>query len=274
MVKAVCRTGSMLEFNFDKLSISITDFPGTYTIFAPTNAAFAKIPAATLAALASDTQALTNVLLYHVVQGRVLSRDARDELKVTTMNGQDARFNIYSHNNAVTIQGSQITEFDRRASNGVIHVIDTVILPPTGDIVDFVSNSTELSTLYTLVGQAGIASALKGDGVTLFAPTNAAFAKLSSAAVASITSNPQTLADILTYHAIGSTEYSKGLYNRERIQTLDREGDTVLISTSSGSVLVNTAKVTKADISTTNGVIHEIDNILLPLRYLNLVIVG
>ena len=69
---------------------------------------------------------------------------------------------LFINPQAVTIQGSQITEFDRTASNGVIHVIDTVMLPPTGDIVDYVANATELSTLYSLVGQAGIASALKG----------------------------------------------------------------------------------------------------------------
>ena len=62
----------------------------------------------------------------------------------------------------VTVNGAHITEFDRQASNGVIHVIDHVMIPPTGDIVDIVSNTPELSTLLSLVAQAGIAGALKG----------------------------------------------------------------------------------------------------------------
>ena len=77
-------------------------FSGTFTIFAPTNAAFSKIPKATLASLEQDTQALSNILLFHVAQGRILSRDARDELTITTLNGDKVRFNIYTHNNVST----------------------------------------------------------------------------------------------------------------------------------------------------------------------------
>ena len=76
---------------------------GTFTIFAPTNTAFNKLPSATLNALGNDVTALANVLKYHVVQGRVMKSDASNELQVATLNGQKARFNIYSHNNVSTI---------------------------------------------------------------------------------------------------------------------------------------------------------------------------
>merc|ERR1711860_13445 len=72
---------------------------GTFTIFAPTNDAFARVPSATLGALQADVNALKSVLLYHVVQGSIHKADASNELKLTTLNGQKVRFNIYDHNN-------------------------------------------------------------------------------------------------------------------------------------------------------------------------------
>jgi len=241
---------------------------GNFTIFAPTNDAFDALPATTLLALASDVTALTNVLKYHVVQGSVFKSAASNELKVTTLNGQSIRFNIYSHVNKVTIEGSEIIEFDRNASNGVIHVINKVMVPPTGDIVDIVANKTSLTTLLSLVQQAGIAHALKTDGITVFAPTNHAFAQLPHAFVNTLTSDHTLLTEILEYHVVPHTEYSVGLYNRETLQTLDSNHDTIRLHVDSNGVRVNqNAHVTKADIAATNGVVHLINHVLVPARY-------
>jgi len=135
---------------------------GTFTIFAPNDDAFAALPTKTLNALADDVTALTNVLKYHVVQGSIPSSAAKNELQLVTLNTQKVRFNIYSHNHVVTIEGSKIIEFDRTASNGVIHVLESVMMPPEGDIVDIVAKTADVSTLLSLVQQAGIANALKG----------------------------------------------------------------------------------------------------------------
>ncbi|XP_062592425.1 transforming growth factor-beta-induced protein ig-h3-like [Saccostrea cucullata] len=249
---------------------------GEFTIFAPTNAAFAKLPQATLDSLSKDTTALANILKYHVVKGSIHKADASNELQLETLAGTKIRFNIYSHNHVVTVEGSKITHFDLTASNGMVHVIDTVMMPPEGSIVDLVAGNSDLSTLLSKVQSAGLAGALQGDGLTVFAPTNAAFARLGSHVLDNLRRNPQLLKEILEYHVVPHTEYSAGLYNREYVRTLDTHHDVIRLGvSSSGSVTVNrNAHVTKADISATNGVVHIIDHVLIPARYLFSAILG
>jgi uncharacterized surface protein with fasciclin (FAS1) repeats len=103
--------------------------PGPFTVFAPTNEAFAKLPAGTLEDLLKpeNKAKLASILTYHVVSGKVLAADAVKLDKATTVNGADADINVAG--STVTIDGSKITATDVAASNGVIHVIDTVMLP-------------------------------------------------------------------------------------------------------------------------------------------------
>lgn len=96
---------------------------GPFTVFAPTDAAFADLPAGTLDALLEDTEALTNVLTYHVVSGKVMSGDLLGTAKAATVEGSDVMFGL-------TVNGARVIQADIKASNGVIHVIDSVILPP------------------------------------------------------------------------------------------------------------------------------------------------
>ncbi|KAL4224473.1 hypothetical protein ACF0H5_015174 [Mactra antiquata] len=248
---------------------------GTFTIFAPNNAAFAALPTSTLNALSADVNALTNILKYHVVQGSIKKAAASNELQLTTLNGQKIRFNIYSHNNVVTIQGSKILAFDRTAINGVIHVLESVMMPPEGDIVDIVVKTPDVSTLLSFVQQAGIAGALKGDALTVFAPSNAAFSRLPSSVANKLAHDKNLLTEILEYHVVPHTEYAAGLYNREHLRTLDRNHDIVTVHTDSTGVRINrNAHVIKANIGTTNGVIHIIDHVLIPARYYLSLLVG
>ncbi|XP_060597006.1 protein sll1483-like [Ruditapes philippinarum] len=241
---------------------------GDFTIFAPNNDAFSALPSATLTALGNDVTALANVLKYHVVQGKVPSSAASNELQLTTLNGDKVRFNIYDHNNAVTVQGSQVIALDKVASNGIIHVLNKVMMPPEGDIVDIVAKTSDVSTLLSLVQQAGIANALKGDALTVFAPTNDAFARLPSSVVSKLTHDKNLLTEVLEYHVVPHTEYSAGLFNREYLRTIDRNNDRLSIHFDGAGVRINTnSHVTKADIGTTNGVIHLIDHVLIPARY-------
>ncbi|KAK3082778.1 hypothetical protein FSP39_005137 [Pinctada imbricata] len=247
---------------------------GPFTVFAPTNAAFSKLPPATLNALNADSTALANILKYHVVQGRIHKADAKNELTLTTLAGTKIRFNIYSHNNVVTVEGSKITNFDLNADNGVVHVIDTVMTPPSGSIVDIVAGNSDFSELLKLVKETGLVSALQGDGLTVFAPTNAAFQKLGHRVLGNLAKNQALLKEILEYHVVPHTEYSKGLYNREFLRTLDKHHDVIRLHTSSSGVMVNNAHVTQADISATNGVVHVIDHAIVPPRYLLSTIIG
>uniref|UniRef100_A0A8W8L0B9 FAS1 domain-containing protein n=1 Tax=Magallana gigas TaxID=29159 RepID=A0A8W8L0B9_MAGGI len=242
---------------------------GEYTIFAPTNAAFSKLPQSVLDGLQRDTTALANILKYHVVKGSIHKADASNELQLETLAGTKIRFNIYNHNNVVTVEGSKITHFDLTASNGMVHVIDTVMMPPTGSIVDLVAGNSHLSTLLSLVQSAGLAGALQGDGLTVFAPTDAAFNKLDTHVLDNLKSHPQLLKEILEYHVVPHTEYSAGLYNREHLRTLDSHHDIIRLGVSStnGVVLNRKSHVTQADISATNGVVHIIDHVLIPARH-------
>lgn len=238
---------------------------GNYTIFAPTNAAFSALPAATLSALQSDTTLLSDALLYHVAAGVVPSSAVSNDIKITMANGKDARVNVYSHNNKVTIDGCVISQFDLVATNGIIHVLDSVMVAPTTDIVGYVSGNSKLSTLLSLVQQAGLASALQKDGLTLFAPTNAAFSMLPQDLVTSITSDPAKLASVLTYHVVNGTQYSVGLFQRERVPTLNPKDKLIVhMLHHHSNIKVDNGLVTAANIGVTNGVIHLINHVLIP----------
>ncbi|XP_069115670.1 transforming growth factor-beta-induced protein ig-h3-like [Argopecten irradians] len=247
---------------------------GNFTIFAPSNAAFAKLPASLMTTLGSDVNALANVLKYHVVSGSVRKQDASNEAQLDTLAGKKIRLNIYNHNHKVTAEGSTISRFDLQASNGYVHILDSVMLPPEGSIVDLVSGNSELSTLLSKVKSANLVSALQGDGLTVFAPTNDAFARLGSGVLDHLANDPQLLIEILEYHVVPHTEYSAGLYNREHVRTLDTQHDIIRIRVSGDSVQVNNGNVIKADISATNGVVHIIDHVLLPRRFHGSAILG
>jgi uncharacterized surface protein with fasciclin (FAS1) repeats len=100
---------------------------GPYTVFAPTDAAFAKVPKSTLNALAQDREQLRTVLLYHVVKGRVGSKQVVKLDSANTLAGQDVR--IRARSGSVFVDSARVTTPDVRASNGVIHVINRVLIP-------------------------------------------------------------------------------------------------------------------------------------------------
>lgn len=100
---------------------------GPYTVFAPTNAAFAKVPKAQLDALLNDREQLRAVLLYHVVPGSVMAKQVVTLDSATTANG--ASVNIMTSGGKVMVDGATVTKADVRASNGVVHVVDTVLMP-------------------------------------------------------------------------------------------------------------------------------------------------
>ena len=102
--------------------------PGPYTVFAPTDAAFAKVPKKTLDALLADKAKLKAVLLYHVVAGKVTAADVVKLSKAETLNGADVRIRV--RNGKVYVNKARVTKADIGASNGVIHVVNRVLIPP------------------------------------------------------------------------------------------------------------------------------------------------
>jgi len=234
---------------------------GPFTVFAPTNAAFAKLGDATIQALLNDPATLQSILLYHALSGSVYAADVLQRSSATTINGQDVVFSV--RNGSAYINNAKITVTDIQASNGVIHVIDTVILPPTKDIVDTAISNPQLKGLVAAVQAAGLVETLKGEGpFTVFAPTDAAFKALGKATAEALLQDPAKLASILTYHVVAGKLYSGDVLMATSVATVN--GSDLVFTMRKGKPYVNNARIVMTDILTTNGVIHIIDAVMLP----------
>ncbi|MGE0021297.1 MAG: fasciclin domain-containing protein [Draconibacterium sp.] len=236
---------------------------GPFTVFAPTDAAFAALPAGTVEALLADIPALTDILTYHVVGAKAMSSSLSNEQKIVTVQGKEVTVTI--NENGVFINNAKVTVADIEAENGVVHVIDAVLLPPTmpATVVDIVVNSENHNTLEAAVVAAGLVETLQGEGpFTVFAPTDAAFAALPAGTVEALLADIPALTDILTYHVVGSKAMSSSLTNGQKIVTV--QGKEVMVTINENGVFINNAKVTVADIEAENGVVHVIDAVLLP----------
>jgi len=254
---------------------------GPFTVFAPTDAAFAKL-LADLGITAEDLLAhpdLSKVLLYHVVSGSVLSTDLTDQMKATTLNGASLTVDL---SDGVKINTSNVVTADIIATNGVIHVIDEVLVPDDFklvpeetmtttevttsdvDIVDIALSDDNFSMLVMLLQKADLVGALQGEGpFTVFAPTNAAFESLLSAlniTAEELMAQPD-LSKVLLYHVVSGKVLSTDLTDGLMAPTLN--GESLTFDLSSG-VKVNKSNVTLADLMASNGVVHVIDSVLVP----------
>lgn len=239
------------------------------TVFAPTDDAFNALPAGTVAALLNDIPALTDILLYHVINGAVLSTDLTDGQIATTLNGSDITVTI---NNGVFINGtSQVIVADVAASNGVVHVVNEVLSPAAPQqftIWDVIQNSPDHTTLEAVVGLAGLDGALDSPGAfTVFAPTDAAFGALPAGTIESLIANPTALTNVLLYHAVGSEVPANSLVDGQNIEML--QGDNTTITLGMGGAMINNANIVAADLNAWNGIIHVIDAVLLPPASIN-----
>ena len=254
--------------------------PGPLTVFAPTDAAFTALLAKlgkTKDQLLADKALLTKVLTYHVLSGKVLSSDITTTLRPTTLEGD--KLTIVPTDGKVVINGvATVTTADVLATNGVIHVIDQVLIPPTpapapaptNTIVDVAQGAGQFGTLLAAAKAAGLVDALSGPGpLTVFAPTDKAFAILLRrlhTTPAKLLADPVKLAKILKYHVVSGRILSTDLKRRNVVTTLN--GRKIVVRVLKGRhtrVTVNgTAHVIKADILASNGVIHVIDRVLIP----------
>jgi transforming growth factor-beta-induced protein len=230
---------------------------GPFTVFAPTDAAFAALPPGTLEAVLADRELLRTILLYHVVPGQIRSSELIDGQVVTTAEGRPVRVTL---SGGARVNGVGIVATDVPASNGVIHVIDRVLLPVEDNVGTAIEAGFE--TLVAAVQAAGLEDVLRGPGpFTIFAPTNAAFAALPEGALQGLLADPAALAGVLTYHVVAGRVFASDL--REGLEVATVGGGTLTI-TLGGGARVNGVAVVAADVLTSNGVIHVIDGVLLP----------
>ena len=253
-----------------------------FTVFAPTDDAFAKLPEGTLEGLLADPDALSNILLYHVIGGSVVDSTTAISLAgqtATMANGDSVAISLVD--GELLINDSIVTATDINATNGVIHVIDTVLLPPadsstplqdpveteTGTILEVAQNTADLSTLVTAIGVAGLDGALghPGDTYTVFAPTNAAFAALGADTINAVLADPAALRNILLLHVIPGTVVDAATATTLiGFDVQAGNGSTLTITHEGDDLLINGAKIITTDIHAVNGVIHLIDAVLLP----------
>jgi transforming growth factor-beta-induced protein len=238
---------------------------GPFTVFAPTNAAFTTLLAdlgiSSLDDLSSET--LKPILLYHVLGGKVLSTDLTNGYVKTLSSGPDqTKISLEVDKQNVRLNGSSsITTADIMASNGVIHVIDKVLLPPT--VVGLAVNNPAFSILVEAVVKADLAGTLNGMGpFTVFAPTNdafeALFAQLGVSGIADLTK--EQLTPILLYHVVSGNVVSTQLTTGD-VNTLN---GSLAVKVGSSVTLNGSTQVVVADVQGTNGVVHAIDKVLLP----------
>merc|ERR1712198_509087 len=248
------------------------------TIFAPTNAAFAALPSDVVAALTSDPELLKNTLLYHVIPNAAIPSSAlKADNKVDTATGAPLRVNVYQKHGrtTVTANGVRVIKPDVEAGSGsIVHVVEKVL--PTvekGDnIAAVLTKDGRFGTLLAAVTAADLAGAVSTtDGLTVFAPTDDAFAKIPASTLEFLLKpeNKGALTAILTRHVVPKPVFAAGI-GCKSLQTLNPDSNIYTYKRGYGNVFVKTyadrkynkAQVVDADIVATNGVVHAIDSVV------------
>ncbi|XP_022044873.1 periostin, osteoblast specific factor b isoform X1 [Acanthochromis polyacanthus] len=238
---------------------------GSYTFFAPSNEAWELLDDDMRNALVSNVNIeLYNALHYHMANKRYLTKDLKNGLKITSMyNDLALHINHYS-NGVVTVNCARIIYGNQVATNGVVHVIDRVISAVGNSIRDTLEVDDDFTTLNDLFTTAELLEKLGQPGhYTLFAPTNNAFDKLGSDVLERVMSDKEVLKALLNFHLLDSVQCAEAIMTGSSYETL--EGNNIEIGCDGESLTVNGIKmVRKKDIVTTNGVIHVIDDVLMP----------
>ena len=249
---------------------------GPFTVFAPTNAAFAELDTEVLNYLLATPEELTKVLTYHVVQGNVLSTDLSNG-EVTTLNGRDVSVDLST---GVMINNASVTTADVLATNGVVHLInkvlipDDLVLPEARTVVEIASTTPSLSTLVeALTLFPDLVTLLSSDGNnTVFAPDNDAFeALLGAIGQSELSDVPKSvIEDILKYHVITSGVIASTDLTDGQMATT-ASGEDVTVAINSDGVFISDSQVITADITASNGIIHIMKNVMVPPSILPIV---
>ena len=245
---------------------------GTFTVFAPTDDAFAALPDGMLEELLADPETLKQILLYHVVGDVVMAETVVTLDEAETLEGSMVTIDVVDGN--VFLNDSQVTTTDIEASNGVVHVIDKVLVPgmqeaASSETLEDSKSIAEIAvaggfnTLVAALSAADLVETLSGNGAfTVFAPTDDAFATLPDGMLEGLLTDTESLTQILLYHVLGDVVMADTVVTLDEAETL--EGSKVKIEVVDGKVFVNDSQVTSTDIEASNGVIHVIDKVLVP----------
>lgn len=256
---------------------------GTFTVFAPTDEAFAALldeMGVAAEDVMADTDLLTSILLYHVTDNQLSGTQVAtlDGFAIGTLNGEPISVTVNEEGGVVLNDTVNVVTTDIPASNGVIHVIDAVLLPPTGDVtgddqsiaqgnlIDVATEAGDFTTLIAAIEAAGLTDTLANGGpFTIFAPSDIAFDVLLDElglTAEELLADTELLTTVLTYHVVEGEVFSADLEDGD-LTTLNGAVITLDV-TDGGNVFVNEAMVAVTDLTASNGVIHVIDGVLLP----------
>ncbi len=269
---------------------------GPFTIFAPTNDAFAAIPEDQLNAILADQEQLTSILTYHVVAGESLDMQGLvDAGSVETVNG--AQITIAPSGDLIEINGTAMVVCGNvQTANGTVHIIDSVLVPEAGEAMadltatnvgpacsavpaegegsfdgmaddpaaTAASNNPVLSTLVTAVSEAGLVDTLNSEGpFTIFAPTNDAFAAIPEDQLNAILGDSELLTSILTFHVVAGEDADLAdLIEAGSVTTV--QGEELEIASDGDLASINGASVVCGNVQTANATVHIIDAVLVP----------
>uniref|UniRef100_A0A8K9XB84 Transforming growth factor-beta-induced protein ig-h3 n=1 Tax=Oncorhynchus mykiss TaxID=8022 RepID=A0A8K9XB84_ONCMY len=207
---------------------------------------------------------LLNALHYHMVNRRLTSEDLKHGSAFPSMY-QD--FNVHIHhypNGIVTVNCARLVKTDQHATNGIVHVVDRVITAVTNNVHTFIDTDDDLETLRTAVAAAGLTQMLESDGhYTVFAPTNEAFEKIPPEMLKRILGDPVALRDLLNYHILKNMQCAESITSGTPLETL--QGTVLEVGCDGSDMTLNgKAIIQKKDQLGTNGVVHYINELLIP----------
>ncbi|KAG7329306.1 hypothetical protein KOW79_007480 [Hemibagrus wyckioides] len=239
--------------------------PGSFTFFSPSNDAWSALPTEILDALVSNVNIeLLNALHYHMINKRLTSDDLKHGSSFSSMY-QDFDVHIQHYSNGiVTVNCARLVKTDQHATNGIVHVVDRVITAINNNIQSFLETDDDLTTLQKAVDDAGLTSVLENQGsYTVFAPTNEAFEKIPQEMLNRIMSDPVALKDLLNYHILKTMHCAEAIMSGTPLETL--QGTVLEVGCEDDKMTLNgKAIVTSKDKLGTNGVVHYIDELLIP----------
>jgi uncharacterized surface protein with fasciclin (FAS1) repeats len=241
----------------------------TTAIFAPSDEAFMALPTGVLDYLLkpANVAMLSQIFGYHVVPGTLLATDLANATVLSSLTEQNLAITS-TDTGGLAVNGANIVTADLLATNGAIHIIDRVLIPPTVvlpvDIIKTGIAAGGFTTLVAAVEAAGLTETLKTAEVTLFAPNNAAFDALPTGALDFLIANPMSLKEVLLYHVVPGETMSNALSDGDQLATL-LEGSNLTVAITEDMVTINgNANVVDVDIIALNGVAHVIDTVLIP----------
>lgn len=255
------------------LDQTLADTTTTFTVFAPTDAAFALLGQETIDALLLDTDTLSSIISYHVLPGEV-NADAAIAAAgstVTTVNGANIGLSLSGPD--LLVNTATVTATNIQTDNGIIYVIDAVLMPPavvgepTANIVETAVAAGNFTSLVATLQATGLDTVLDDETqeFTVFAPTDAAFAMLGQDTIDTLLANTDVLSNILLQHVVSGTVDSVTAFSLNGASPETASGATIplTINTETDTLVFGGANVTTRDIYTTNGVIHVIDMVIV-----------